>query len=118
MMGIITDESRALSVVKCLQLKNADLRRNCLFTQLCGVIDEACEIILQKIDFPKSHAVGPVVGQYYVRVRVMDKLPSGQVQISIMADNADGIRIYTDPKHIMTVADILRIEAERELDNE
>lgn len=51
---------------------------------------------------------------YFVRVNVIGELPSGQKQISILATGADGIRFYTDSKHLCSVDDILQaIGAER-----
>ncbi len=38
----------------------------------------------------------------FVRALIMDELPSGQVQVAIYAGNADGIRFYTEPKHVLT----------------
>lgn len=38
----------------------------------------------------------------FVRAMIMDELPSGKVQVAIYADNADGIRFYTNPEHVLT----------------
>ena len=46
--------------------------------------------------------------KYFVRVTVTNELPSGQKQCSIMATGADGIRFYTDSKHLCSVDDILQ----------
>lgn len=46
--------------------------------------------------------------QLYVMARVMGELPSGQKLIGIMANNADGIRFYTEDTQLFTADDILR----------
>ena len=47
------DELREMAVVQHLQHMNADIRRTGLFPSLCVLLDEACEIILQKKDCTK-----------------------------------------------------------------
>lgn len=38
----------------------------------------------------------------FVRAQIMNELPSGKVQVAILADNADGIRFYTNPEHVLS----------------
>lgn len=54
--------------------------------------------------------------QGLVRVHVMDVLPSGQKQVAILANGADGIRFYTDDKSIVQVpVHLLQAQKERRL---
>lgn len=54
--------------------------------------------------------------QGFVRVQVMGVLPSGQKQVAILADGADGIRFYTDDKSIVQVpVHLLQAQKERRL---
>ena len=38
----------------------------------------------------------------FVRAQIMNELLSGKVQVAILADNADGIRFYTNPEHVLS----------------
>lgn len=53
MEGMRMDELREMAVLQHLQHMNADFRRTGLFPSLCVLLDEACEIILQKQDYTK-----------------------------------------------------------------
>lgn len=49
--------------------------------------------------------------ELFIRVQIFDELPSGQKLVGLMANNADGIRFYTDDESLVTADKIGRHSA-------
>lgn len=44
--------------------------------------------------------------QYYIRAEIIGELPSGQVQVRLLADGTDGYRFYTERRHLIGAGDL------------
>lgn len=94
----------------------------CPTHHLCGRREDATFMEGSECDkFNQQVASQPMSGQVYVRAQIYGELPSGQKLVGILANNADGIRFYTEERCLVRIpvpvtnADRIRAMSDEEL---